>query len=213
VTPIDPDERTLEAWLLDAAAPIPPEVVEASLRVIGTTPQQRRGWTAWAQVEVHRLVGIAAAVVLATVASAALLRTSQPTFVPGSAPGSPTGFAGVWVTIDCAQWWQGDRVDCSVWGDSSQLRMMIGEGEAPLASYEDSSARCSVRSGGPDRFVPDGIGTHERPYLWLALATNGCPSFGNDGDGRLQLYRDPGSDTLWEDEDGDDWALIWRRAP
>ena len=203
----------LQAWLRDTASPIPPEVIEASLTAMHNVPQRGAGWRGWPHLAVFRLGGLAAAVVLATIASAAFLRTSQPMFVPGAAPAAPTGFAGAWVTVDCAQWWQGTRVDCSVWGDSSELRMTIGLGNAPISSYEDSSAVCSARSGSPTHFNANGIGAYEKPYLWLTFTTTGCPSFGNAGDGRLQLYHDPGSDTLWEDENGDDWGLIWRRAP
>ena len=212
MTPPDRDERTLEAWLRDTAAPIPPEVIDASLSTVRTTPQQRPGWRGWPQLEVYRLAGLAAAVILAAVGSAVLLRTSQPMFVPGLAPAAPSAFPGVWTTIDCAQWWQGDRVDCSVWGDSSELRMTIGPGEQPNATYTDSAAQCAARSAAPTRLTANGVGTFEQPFLWLTFTTIGCRSFGKDGDGRLQLYHDPGSDTLWEDEDGDEWGLIWRRA-
>jgi hypothetical protein len=212
VRPTDRDERTLEGWLRDTASPIPPEVIDASLAAIATTPQRRRRWRVWPQLEVHRLAGMATVLILAAVASAGLLRTSQPGFVPGSAPEAPVGFAGTWVTMNCAQWWQADRIDCSISGDSSELRLTIGPGEEPIASYADNAAGCSSTSVSPTRFTASGIGRYERPFLWLTFSATGCSSFGRNGDGRLQLYHDPGSDTLWEDEDGDGWGLIWRRS-
>ena len=210
----DRDELTIAVWLRDTASPIPPKVVDATLTAIHATRQSRPGWRSWPRIEIFRLAGLAAAIGLVAVASYAFLRTSLPGIAPGAPSAAPTGFQGTWETIDCAQWWQDGRpVNCSVWGDSSKLRLTVGPGTEPTATYEDSSAICPARPAELPPFTAGGTGTFAPPHLWLTFASAGCPSFGNGGDGRVQLYRDPGSDTLWEDEDGDGWGLIWRRAP
>jgi len=210
----DRNELTLAAWLRDTASPIPPRVVDATLTAIHATRQSPAGWRSWPRIEVIRLAGVAAAVVLVAITSFVVLRTPLPGSAPATAAATPTGLEGAWETIDCAQWWQDGRpVDCSRWGDSSHLRMTVGPGTEPAATYEDSSAVCPARPGALPRFTASGTGTFISPHLWLTFASTGCPSFGNEGNGRVQLYRDPGSDTLWEDEDGDGWGLIWRRAP
>jgi hypothetical protein len=208
------DELTLAAWLRDTASPIPPEVADTTLTVIHATPQSRSGWRSWPRIETFRLAGLAGAVALVAITTFAVLRTTVPASAPGGIATAPTGFEGTWETIDCAQWWRGGRpVDCSVWGDSSRLRLTVGLGTEPTVTYEDSSAVCPARPAELPRFTVSGTGTFTPPHLWLTFASTGCPSFGKNGDGAVQLYRDPGSDTLWEDEDGDGWGLIWRRAP
>lgn len=122
------------------------------------------------------------------------------------------GFAGVWRTVDCAQWWEDGHVDCAVWGDGSQLSMTIGEGDTPRATFQDSFASVCANGGSAStRWVAAGTGIYEDIFLWLTFTKSGCGSFGQGGYGGVQLYHDPGSDTLWEDEDGDGWGYIWYR--
>jgi hypothetical protein len=47
--------------------------------------------------------------------------------------------------------------------------------------------------------------------LWVTFYKSGCGAFGMGGY-TIQLYHDPGSDTVWEDPDGDGWGVTWYRA-
>jgi len=147
-----------------------------------------------------RLIAVAAATALTFAVAAVAL----------AAPSS--GFAGVWRSVDCAQWWEDGHVDCSVWGDSSQLSLTIGDGTAPRATFQDSYATvCANGGSSATRWVSAGSGAYEDVFLWLTFMKSGCGSFGQGGYGAAQLYHDPGSDTLWEDEDGDGWGIVWYR--
>jgi hypothetical protein len=145
------------------------------------------------------------AIAFAAVAVAALA-------APALASGPPSGFVGQWRTIDCAA--TGEGVDCSIWGDGSAMSMTIGPGDVPAATYQDAYATvCAVNGSSNTRWVGAGYGEYDGDHLWLTLTKSGCGTFGMGGYGGIQLYHDPGSDTIWEDEDGDGWGLIWYRAP
>jgi hypothetical protein len=129
------------------------------------------------------------------------------------AAGAPSGFVGGWRTIDCAT--SGDAgADCAVWGDGSVMTLSISPGEAPHAVFQDTYASvCASNGSQSTRWVAVGTGEYDAEYLWLTFTKSGCGSFGMGGYGGVQLYYDPGSDTIWQDEDGDGWGLIWYRTP
>ena len=130
-----------------------------------------------------------------------------------ASPGAPAGFAGIWKAIDCAQWWEDGHVDCSIWGDGSDLRLSVTTGEAPRVTFQDVYASfCANNGAAAVRWVAAGYGMYEDIFLWLTFTKSGCGAFGKGGYGGIQLYHDPGSDTLWEDEDGDGWGIVWNRA-
>jgi len=132
---------------------------------------------------------------------------------PASAATS-SGYTGNWTATDCASWWEDAHLDCRQWGDGSSLTLHIGVGEVPRAVFQDSYATFCANNGSPStRWVAAGSGEYEDIFLWLTFATSGCGTFGNGGYGGVQLYHDPGSDTMWEDEDGDGWGITWYRAP
>jgi hypothetical protein len=148
---------------------------------------------------------------LATIASLALAIVMSST-VLGAVPPAFSGFVGTWVSIDCATSGDGG-VDCETWGDGSAMSMTIGPGETPLVTFQDSFASVCDRNGSPaTRFVATGVGTYEDIFLWVDFPRSGC-GFVKTGPVTFQLYHDPGSDTLWEDEDGDGLGYIWYRAP
>jgi hypothetical protein len=129
-----------------------------------------------------------------------------------SQPGSATGFSGVWTSIDCATWWEetpeGHLIDCNRWGDGSALTLIVGKGASPHVLFRDSlESGCAAR---PTGRVGLGKGRYFEIWLLVEPLTERC------GRSRLarsmSLYHDPGSDTLWEDEDGDGWGLTWHRA-
>ena len=122
------------------------------------------------------------------------------------------GFAGQWQSVDCAQGWEDGQVDCSVWGDGSQLSMTIGSGSTPRATFQDSYALvCAINGSASTRWVAAGTGAYEDIFLWVTFTKSGCGTFGQGGYA-VQLYHDPGSDTIWEDPDGDGWGYVWHRA-
>lgn len=123
-----------------------------------------------------------------------------------------SGFVGTWVTIDCAT--SGDGVvDCDTWGDGSAMSMTIGPGASPRVTFQDSFATICDQNGSPaTRFLATGVGTYEDIYLWVDFDRGGC-GFVQTGPITIQLYHDSGSDTVWQDEDGDGFGYIWHRAP
>jgi len=145
---------------------------------------------------------------VAMAAAAALSFAAAP--VALAAP--PAGFVGQWESVDCAQWWEDGHVDCSVWGDASQLSMTIGKGSTPRVTFQDAYAFVCAINGSPStRWVAAGSGVYEDIFLWVTFTKSGCGTFGQDGY-VVQLYHDAGSDTIWEDPDGDGWVLVWYRA-
>ena len=122
-----------------------------------------------------------------------------------------SGFTGLWTTIDCATSPEG-VVDCDVWGDGSLMAMRIGVGEHPRVTFQDFYAASCDGAGSPStHFVGAGVGTYDDIFLWVDLDKTGCGRTNAKLDIAFQLYYDPGSDTIWEDEDGDGWGIIWHR--
>lgn len=152
------------------------------------------------------------ATVAATVLAGALVAAwTTPVFA--NAPSA--GFPGQWATFECAQWWEEPHVvDCDRWGDGSTITLGIGRGRTPAAVYQDTySSWCSLSGSANTRWVATGSGEYEgTDTLWLNFTRSGCGALATDGF-TIQLYHDAGSDTLWEDEDGDGWGLVWHRVP
>lgn len=106
-------------------------------------------------------------------------------------PRSGIGFTGLWTATDL---------------DGSALRMHIGPGDTPQIAYRDSySTQCDTDAS--PRWVGAGKGDYLEIWLFVTFHKPGCDPF------ELQFYWDEGSDTLWEDEDGDGVGITWHRAP
>ena len=142
--------------------------------------------------------------------------------LPGAAlaaPPSHPDLAGTWYTIDCAQWWEGGvPVDCSVWGDGSTIYLTIGPGNAPVAWLYDTYAQVCEDNGEPPYWIALGMGSWEvdepsNRTLNIGFRLAGCGTLEKDNSYTIGLYWDPGSDTMWNDPDGDGWGLTWRRVP
>jgi hypothetical protein len=132
---------------------------------------------------------------------------------PASAAAS-SAYTGNWISTDCASWWEDAHLDCQQWGDGSFMTLHIGVGDAPRAVYRDSYASVCANNGSPStRWVAAGSGEYDDIFLWLTFTKSGCGTFGDGGYGGVQLSTDVGSDTMWEDEDGDGWGITWYRAP
>lgn len=120
------------------------------------------------------------------------------------------GHAGTWTTTYCATQSRSRLVDCSRWGDGRTLTLEIDSSDRPHVIFRDSlGTSCSndpVTQGSP---YPD-PGGHEGLQLSVEIPSS-CGVLPLGVDGHYELYRDPDSDTLWEDPDGDDWGLIWDR--
>ena len=123
-----------------------------------------------------------------------------------------SGFVGQWTTTDCATSPQGE-IDCDVWGDGSLMAMRIGVGENPRVTFQDFFASSCAAEGPSTHWVGAGRGTYEDVFLFVNLDKTGCGRTQLGSEVVFQLYHDPGSDTLWEDEDGDGWGVIWYRFP
>jgi hypothetical protein len=129
-----------------------------------------------------------------------------------ASPSSTHGFAGNWQTTDCAQF-DGD-LHCDIWGDGSHMTLNIGRGDTPRVSFQDSYASSCDNAGSPStRWVGQGKGYYFEIWLFAPLSKTGCGTYQAGSGVELQFYYDTGSDTLWEDEDGDGYGLIWYRAP
>lgn len=129
---------------------------------------------------------------------------------------STHGYAGTWAAVDCATWWEegpdGHLVDCNTWGDGSIQTLTIGRGDAPRVTYQDAYASYCANNESPStRWVAAGTGYYDGGQLWPVFSKSGCGAFGQGGYAGAALYHDPGSDTLWEDPDGDGWGLVWYR--
>lgn len=127
------------------------------------------------------------------------------------AAGSSThGFAGRWTAVDCAAWWEDGHLDCSVWGDGSYQTLDIGRGDDPRIRFEDYYAGYCANNDSPStHWVAAGYGQYDGPFLWPTYTKSGCGRFGSGGYASGALYYDSGSDTIWEDPDGDGWGLVW----
>ena len=144
-----------------------------------------------------------------------LLLISQLALAPTAvaSASSSHGFPGGWTTTDCAAWWEDGHIDCGVWGDGSAMTMRIGIGDTPKVSFADSYASSCVNAGSPSvRWVGAGAGFYDDIFLWVNLSKTGCGVYQMGNPVSFQLYHDPGSDTLWEDEDGDGWGYVWYRT-
>jgi len=130
--------------------------------------------------------------------------------IAGAAESS--GFAGTWRSTDCAQWWEDGHLDCTVWGDGSGLWLFIGRGDAPRAIFlDDHATACANAGSNTTRWIGAGTGEYDDPFLWLTFEKSGCGVTFKGGYGGVQLYHDAGSDTVWEDPDGDGWGVVWYR--
>ena len=128
-----------------------------------------------------------------------------------ASPSATHGFAGRWTTTDCATSPSGE-VHCEVWGDGSLMTLGIGRGDTPRVTFQDVYASSCANAGSPStRWVGAGTGQYFEIWLFATLNKTGCGTYQMGASVELQFYYDPGSDTLWEDEDGDEWGLIWHR--
>jgi hypothetical protein len=126
---------------------------------------------------------------------------------------SASGFVGNWTTTDCATSPTGE-IHCEVWGDGSVMALHVGVGESPKVTFVDFYAGSCANAGSPNtHWVGAGTGTYEDMFLFASLDKTGCGTYQMGSDAGLQFYYDPGSDSLWEDEDGDEWGYIWYRFP
>jgi hypothetical protein len=130
-----------------------------------------------------------------------------------AAPPSASGFVGNWTTTDCATSESGE-IHCEVWGDGSTMGLHIGTGDEPRATFVDFYASSCANGGRPNtHWVGAGTGAYEDIFLFVTLNKTGCGVAQMNSEVVFQLYHDLGSDTLWEDEDGDGWGLMWFRHP
>lgn len=117
-----------------------------------------------------------------------------------------SGFVGQWTTTDCATSPDGE-IHCEVWGDGSLMALRIGVGARPRVTFQDFYASgCDAQGSPSTHWVGAGRGFYEDVFLFVELDKTGCAIFQLRSDVVFQLYHDPGSDTLWEDEDGDGWG-------
>lgn len=141
-----------------------------------------------------------------------LLAPATATAGPG-----PDGYSGVWRAIQCAQWESDGPFDlhCEIWGDGSQLQLIIGPGDQPRMVFMDSySAYCDVDLAAPTAHrIARGVGQYdEYGMLWFDVTSGGCGSVPIAGYSEGAFYWDPGSDTLWShDPEGDGYGLHWWR--
>jgi hypothetical protein len=104
-------------------------------------------------------------------------------------PSSGIGFTGLWTATDL---------------DGSPLTMHIGPGDTPQVTYYDSYSTVCDNNASPT-WVGAGKGEFFEIWLFVSFNRPGCDPL------VLQLYWDKGSDTLWEDEDGDGVGITWSR--
>ncbi|TAK01417.1 MAG: hypothetical protein EPO36_05135 [Chloroflexota bacterium] len=145
--------------------------------------------------------------------TAALLLAAVPGFA--SAGGPPLGFAGVWTAVDCATWWEetpdGHVVDCDVWGDGSTIILAVGRGANPHVFFADTYSSLCADQGLPTSFSGVGRGTYEQASGMLFIHVDTTCGSVSQGWLDIGFYRDPGSDTLWSDDDGDGWGWALTR--
>ena len=132
-----------------------------------------------------------------------------------STPIDRLAIAGTWTTTHCATWEKptasGVIVDCARWGDRSTLTLVIGGALRPVASLADTSGgRCT--SADPGVHTPTTHPEFGSAGLFLRLDFPACTAAAI-AVGGLDIYHDPGSDSLWDDPDGDGWGHLWHRAP
>jgi hypothetical protein len=105
-------------------------------------------------------------------------------------------FTGIWKAIDF---------------DGSTMVMAIGKGATPLVGFVDSYATVCANLHLPTRMVGAGKGSYAGIHLFVEPLKTWCGRF-PFGPLNMALYHDPGSDTLWEDEDGDGIGITWFRV-
>jgi hypothetical protein len=134
-----------------------------------------------------------------------------------AAVAAPTGHAGMWQGIDCAQWSSNEPtdVDCNIWGDGGTVKMMISAGSSPAIIHVDMYSQECVALGTSAVFTAHGYGTYTDPgQMDTDFYGGGCGSHRVGPFGMGSLYWDPGSDTLWHDPDGDGYGVhYWRVGP
>ena len=153
---------------------------------------------------------------LACLVLASVLLTVAPAV--SAARASATGFTGGWTTTDCVVWWEEPHVPATDCGDGSPMYLRIGPGEAPRVIFQDVYASSCYRVGSAStRFVGAGRGEYflvaSDLHLGVPLHKTGCGHVNQGLDIWLAFYWDAGSDTLWEDEDGDGYGYVWHRVP
>jgi hypothetical protein len=142
------------------------------------------------------------------------LMLGQLSLAPAAVAGhsTTTGFTGSWTTTDCLVWWQEPHPPADDCGDGSTMYLTIGPGDEPRVTFQDSYASSCVNAGSPSfRWIGAGVGAYEDIYLNVELSKTGCGTFQIGGGVAFQFYWDAGSDTVWEDEDGDGWGYVWYR--
>jgi len=95
--------------------------------------------------------------------------------------------------------------------DGSAMLMSIGRGTTPVVGFVDSYATVCATANLPTRMVGAGRGSYGGIHLFVEPLRTLCGRF-PFGSLNIQLYHDPGSDTLWEDEDGDGIGITWFRV-
>lgn len=125
--------------------------------------------------------------------------------------GAWEGYEGSWRATDCASTGDPDVVDCVVWGDRSELRLVIGPGEHPDARFEDVSDAGCGPAGAAGRRTAAGTGAFRGVHLMLTFDDVSCAAPGTSWTNPMDLYIGPGDDALWDDPDGDSLATVWQR--
>lgn len=147
----------------------------------------------------------------------ALIVTGAVLLVPvePQAETSARGFVGTWEAIDCAYYSESGVLDCERWGDGSRMTLQISAGATPAVTYQDEySSICEEQGSSSTRWVAAGKGEYLGAALFVTLSKSGCGRFdatSNETGAPRQLYWDEGSDTVWEDSDGDGYGYLWRR--
>jgi hypothetical protein len=129
-----------------------------------------------------------------------LLVLASLAFAPAAmaSPGSATGFTGLWTATDV---------------DGSAMMLRIGVGDQPRVTFQDSYASSCDNAGSPStRWVGAGTGSYSEIWLSVTFNKTGCGTYQKRSPVELQFYWDEGTDTLWEDEDGDGVGILWYRA-
>jgi hypothetical protein len=168
------------------------------------------------------VLATAAVVVLAVAYAPAILDryvlppAAGPNATPAASSRLPLGmkeFGGRWTATNCATYESelpdGHPVDCARWGDSTTLALRIEPGEPSAVTMTGADIR-SCRGRG--RVASDPPAPAPGLFLLVHFQRPECGDLGLGPDQTVWLYHDPGSDTLWLDDDGDGWGLLWHRT-
>lgn len=211
-------ERLLDDWLETEAQPIPHEVLESILEAVPRVPQDSRRHVRPFRFGSRPLGLLTAAAVLILVVVAGGLAVERFGPAVSGSHGPPSGFSGNWTSLDCATFWK-ERpdgthlVDCELWGDGSTQTLQIGRGDRPRVTFGDSdSSSCANGDSRSSPWVGAGTGEYKVVFLFAVLKDAACGGLRAGFTVERQLYHDSGSDSLWEDEDGDGFGYIWRRG-